>query len=177
LGAEIMAVDLNFGTFGLLGQGRRDGITGDAEGSYQPINGVNTYVPNNTVYAASQDGYSDGILQGLNFDKQGNIVGSFSNGQKVNLAQVALEQVDNPQGLNNAGNNYFTTSANSGQGHLGIAGQGNLGTIQGDSLEGSNVDLTVELSNMIVAQRGFEANARVISIENDMMNTINQLGL
>ena len=176
LGAEIVAVDLNFGTFGLLGQGLRDGLTGDAQGSYQVQNGINTYVPNNTVYAASQDGYADGLLQSVQFDKLGNIVGSFSNGQNATLAQVVLDSVENPEGLNKVGSNYFTTSVNSGQGHLALAGQGNLGTIQGNALEGSNVDLTVELSNMIVAQRGFEANARMISIINDTMNVTDDLG-
>jgi flagellar hook protein FlgE len=176
LGAEIMSVDLDFGTFGLLGQGLRNGLTGDAEGSYQFKNGTNTYMPNNTVYAASQDGYADGLLQSVQFDKLGNIIGSFSNGQNAALAQVVMENVENPDGLNKVGSNYFTTSVNSGQGHLALAGQGNLGTIQGNSLEGSNVDLTIELSNMIVAQRGFEANARMISIINGTMDVTNNLG-
>ena len=175
-GSEIMAVDLNFGTFGLLGQGKRDGIYSDAEGSYQVVNGKQTYVPKSTAYAASQDGYSDGILQGVNFDNQGNIIGSFDNGQKVSLAQVALDQVENPDGLNKVGSNYYTTSVNSGSSHLGLAGQGNFGKIQGSSLEGSNVDLTVELSNMIVAQRSFEVNARMVSVVNDTLNVINNLG-
>jgi flagellar hook-basal body protein len=175
-GAEIMAVDLDFGTFGLLGQAGRDGLTGDAEGSYQPVNGVQTYIPKNTVYAATQDGYTDGILQGVNFDNQGNVVGSFSNGQEVNLARVVLADVQNPDGLNKAGANAYTASVNSGPSHLGFAGDGNFGKIQGSSLEGSNVDLTVELSNMIVAQRSFEVNARMVSVVNDTLNVINNLG-
>lgn len=176
LGAEITAVDLNFGTWGLLGQGRRDGITGDAEGTYQVISGVNTYVPNHTVYAASQDGYRDGILQGVNFNTQGMIQGSFSNGQVVDLAQVAVAQVENPRGLSKVGSNYFTLSPNSGQSHLGLAGKGTFARVQGGSLEGSNVDLTVELSNMIVAQRAFEVNARVVSTVNTQLETQVNLG-
>ncbi|HUO58222.1 MAG TPA: flagellar hook-basal body complex protein [bacterium] len=180
-GAEILSVDLNFGTFGLLGAngvplGKRDGIFSDAEGSYQLVNGVNTYVPNNTVYAASQDGYSDGTLQSLSFDNQGMLKGTFSNGQIADLAQVVLAQVSNPEGLSKVGGNYFSNSSNSGQDQMGLAGQGRLGTIQGDSLEGSNVDLTVELSNMIVAQRSFEANARMVSIVNDTLATTTRLG-
>jgi flagellar hook protein FlgE len=174
-GAEITQVTLNFGTFGAIGVGQRDGLTGDAQGTYQTINGVNTYVPDSHV-GATQNGYSDGTLQSLNFDESGKIIGSFSNGQKLNLAQVALASVNNPDGLNNTGSNYYSTSRNSGAMQLGLAGQNGLGTIEGDSLEGSNVDLTVELTNMIIAQRGFDTNARVISVMNSELQTVTQLG-
>jgi len=175
-GAAITAVDLNFGTSGIPGFGRRDGLIGDAEGSYQLIKGVNTYVPNHTAYAASQNGYPDGNLQGMSFDGEGSIVGSFSNGQNIKLAQLVMEQVANPEGLNKVGSNYFTTSPNSGAGRLGMAAHGNFGKIQGNSLEGSNVDLTVELSNMIVAQRGFEVNAMMVSVVSDTMKVTDDLG-
>ncbi len=174
-GAEILPIDLNFGTFGVLGVGQRDGLTGDAQGTYQTVNGINTYVPDSHT-AATQNGYPDGTLQNLNFDQNGAIVGSFSNGQKINLAQVALASVSNEEGLSNAGSNHFQTSPNSGAVQMGLAGQNGLGTIEGDSLEGSNVDLTVELSNMIIAQRGFDTNARVISAVNGDLQTITRLG-
>ncbi len=175
-GAEITVISLNFGDFGLLGTGERNGLYSDADGSYKMVNGVNNYVPNNTVYAASQDGYAEGQLQGLSFDPTGVIEGAFSNGQTLGLAQVALEQVQNPEGLSQAGNNDFTLSSNTGTSHIGIAGQGNFGAVQDDSLEGSNVDLTTELSNMIVAQRGFDTNSRMMAIVNQMMDTIDHLG-
>jgi len=181
-GAEITAISLKFGTFGLLGGGavqpigKRDGLYSDAEGSYQVVNGVNTYVPKNTVYAASQDGYGDGILQGVNFDPTGTIQGSFSNGQIVPLAQVALEQVQNPDGLSKVGNNYFVNSSNSGPNQIGFGSSGTFGKIQGGTLESSNVDLSVELSNMIVAQRGFQTNARMISVVDDELNVLAELG-
>ncbi len=175
-GAEIIPIDLNFGTFGLLGQGKRDGVTGDAEGNYQIVNGVNTYVPKQTVYATSQNGYSDGILQGLNFDQAGIIQGTFSNGQILSLAQLALAQPQNPEGLAKTGNNGYSLSPNTGPVPIGLPGQGNLGKIQGGSLEGSNVDLTNELSNMIIAQRGFDTNSRMISVVNETLNTLSHLG-
>ncbi|HEY5037639.1 MAG TPA: flagellar hook-basal body complex protein, partial [bacterium] len=175
-GAEITAVDLNFGTFGVLGVGRRDGLFSDAEGQYQPVNGVNTYVPNHTAHVVSQDGYADGTLQGVNFNASGVLEGAFSNGQRIDLAQVALTQVDNPEGLNKVGNNDYSTSSNSGSTHVGLAGLGNFGKIQGDALEGSNVDLTVELSNMIIAQRGFQSNARMISVVNEALTVLEHLG-
>jgi flagellar hook protein FlgE len=92
------------------------------------------------------------------------------------LAQVALASVNNQDGLNNTGSNYFSASTNSGAIQMGLAGQNGMGTIEGDTLEGSNVDLTVELSNMIIAQRGFDTNARVISAMNSELQTIIQLG-
>ncbi len=181
-GAEIDPISLNFGDFGLLGGqpilpiGQRDGMYSDAEGSYQTVNGVNTYVPKNTVFAASQDGYQAGNLQGLSVDQEGFIKGSFTNGQTVNLAQLALAQVQNPEGLAKIGNNDYAASPNSGPTHVGLAGTGDFGTIQGGSLEGSNVDLTVELSNMIVAQRGFDTNSRMMAVVNETLDVTDHLG-
>jgi flagellar hook-basal body protein len=181
-GAEITPVSLDFGSFGLLGGGlqipvgQRNGIYSDAEGGYQVKNGVQTYIPKNTVYAASQDGYPSGILQGLNIDPTGIIQGSFSNGQTIGLAQIALTQVANPEGLARAGNNDFSLSPNSGAARVGFGGQAGFGKVQSGSLEGSNVDLTVELSNMIIAQRGFATNSRMISVVNQTLDTLSRLG-
>lgn len=176
-GAEVMAVDLNFGTAGFLGIGQRNGMFSDAEGSYQTVNGVNTYVPHSDVEAVSQNGYADGTLQSLSFDNTGTIQGKFTNGQTVGLGQVVLANVENPEGLNNVGENYYSTSPNTGAFQVGLAGQNGLGLVQGGSLEGSNVDLSVELTNMIIAQRGFESNARMITTVNDLLNTLRNLGL
>jgi flagellar hook-basal body protein len=175
-GAEILSVDLDFGTFGVLGVGQRNGVTGDAQGSYQTVNGINTYVPDSHL-TSTQNGYSDGTLQSVNFDETGKIVGSFSNGQTTALGQVALAKVDNEAGLTAVGNNHYQVSVNSGAETIGQAGQNGFGTIAGDSLEGSNVDLTVELSNMIVAQKGFDTNARMIATMNNILQVTSQLGL
>jgi flagellar hook protein FlgE len=176
IGAEIAAIVLDFGTSGILGEGLRDGVYADAEGSYQFINGVNTYVPNHTAYVKEQDGYRDGQLLGVSFDKTGTIFGSFSNGIDVALAQVVLAMPDNPEGLSKIGGNYYVPTANSGPMFVGVAGQLGIGYVQGHALEGSNVDLTIELSNMIIAQRGFEVNARVISVTNSTLETVTRLG-
>lgn len=181
-GAEIIPVSLDFGNFGLLGGqpiqpiGGRAGLYSDAEGSYQIVNGVNTYVPNSTAFAASQDGYQAGNLQGLNIQNDGIIQGSFTNGQTVNLAQIALAQVQNPQGLAKIGNNDYAFSPNSGPSHVGIAGTGQFGKVQSGTLEGSNVDLGAELSNMIIAQRGFDTNARIMAVVNETMDVTDRLG-
>jgi flagellar hook protein FlgE len=175
-GAEITQVQMNFGNAGVLGQGQRNGLYSDADGSYQIVNGVNTYVPNSTAYASSQNGYAEGQLQSLSFDGTGTINGTFSNGQVTALGQVILAEPNNPDGLASVGNNYYQTSPNSGPMFVGTAGQLDLGTVQGDTLELSNVDLTVELSNMIIAQRGFDVNSRVISVENSNLQILSQLG-
>ena len=124
-----------------------------------------------------QNGYAPGDLQNLGFNQAGTIVGSFSNGQNLDLAQVALASVNNPGGLNSSGSNYYSTSVNSGAVEMGSAGQNGLGTIEGGTLEDSNVNLTDELSNMIIAQRGFETNARMISVVSSELQTVTQLGL
>jgi flagellar hook protein FlgE len=174
-GAEITQIFLNFGTAGILGTGERDGLTSDAQGTYQTINGVNTYVPDSHS-TVTQDGYTDGTLTGLAFDSTGKIDGTFSNGQTVALAQVAMATVENPGGLNSVGRNYYSLSPNTGAETIGLAGSNGMGIITGGSLEGSNVDLTVELSNMIIAQRGFEVNARVITVDSQNLQTLTQLG-
>ncbi len=175
-GAQITQITLNFGTAGILGQGQRNGLYSDAEGSYQIVNGVNTYVPNSTAYAKSQDGFAEGVLQSVNFDATGTIQGTFSNGQTSAIGQVIIAMPNNPDGLNSVGNNYYQASANSGAMFVGFAGQDGVGTIQGDTLELSNVDLTTELSNMIIAQRGFDVNSRVIAVENANLQVLSQLG-
>jgi flagellar hook protein FlgE len=176
IGANITQIGMNFGTAGVLGTGKRDGLFSDAEGAYQVINGVNTYVPSDTATVKSQDGYADGTLQSLSFDKTGTIQGVFSNGKTFALGQVVLTSVTNQEGLESVGNGYYSQTSSSGPSYTGLAGTDNLGTVAGSSLEGSNVDLTVELSNMIIAQRGYESNARVISVVNSTLQTLTQLG-
>jgi len=192
LGAEIMDVSMNFGTAGYTaGQpaagavnpptpgtiidAKRDGLFSDAEGTYQVINGVNTYVADSHA-TTSQNGYADGVLNTINFDQTGTIQGQFSNGQTTAIGQVLMASVENVNGLSKVGENYYQASPNAGAQTLGLAGQNGMGTIQGGYLEASNVDLTTELSNMIIAQRGFDVNSRVISVENANLQVLTQLG-
>ena len=175
-GAEITQITLNFGTAGVLGKGQRDGVYSDAEGSYQVVNGVNTYVPNSTAFAKSQDGFASGLLSGVAFDAAGDINGTFTNGQTTAIGKVVIAMPNNADGLSKVGNNYYQASPNSGAMFVGFAGQDGVGTVQGSTLELSNVDLTVELSNMIIAQRGFDVNSRVIAVENSNLQILSQLG-
>ena len=176
MGAEILAIELDFGSYGYIGQGKRDGIYSDVGGIYKIQDGVNRYVPNHTVFAESQDGYPEGTLDNLTIDRQGILKGFFTNQQIVDLAQIAEARVANPEGLNHEGDGLYSSSNNSGALFLGLPGQNGLGLIQSYMLEGSNVDLTVELSNMIVAQRGFEANGRTISTESENLAVLTNLG-
>jgi len=156
--------------------GLRDGVTGDVTGEYQIIGGVRQYVPNSTAYAKEQDGYKAGDLLGLSIDSTGGIVGTFSNEKSITLAKIAIATFANPQGLEKAGDSLYSITSNSGIARYSEAGKAGAGTTVGGALEASNVDLSVELTNMIIAQRGFEANARIITTSADMLDTLVNVG-
>jgi flagellar hook protein FlgE len=155
--------------------GLRDGITGDyGDGQNDPV--TNVYIPKQTIYTAATDGYSEGTLTGVSVDETGGINCQFSNNQIVTMAKIAMANFTNPQGLVKVGGTDFMQSANSGTAQVSTAGNAGLGTTEGGYLEASNVDLSVELTNMIIAQRGFEANARIVSTSSEMLTTLVQLG-
>lgn len=172
VGAEILDMTLDWGTAGTISNGMRDGVYSDAAGTYSTVNGVNTYIPSQSASATDQDGYAAGTLQSWSFDTTGKIQGVFSNGETIVLGQLALARVSNEEGLVSVGGNYYTTSANSGTVYVGTAGSNGIGTTVGGELEGSNVDLTTELTNMIIAQRGYEANSQTIKCTNEMLQTL-----
>jgi flagellar hook protein FlgE len=127
-----------------------------------------------TASVSTQDGYAPGTLTSYAIDQTGTITGSFSNGVKKTLAQIALANFPNPNGLQSDGNNMYSRTANSDPGTFttNAAGTGSLGTIQTGSLEMSNVDLSREMSNMIIAQSGFDANSKVITVDDQLMQTL-----
>ena len=176
MGAEILPIELDFGTFGFVTEGRRDGIYSDAAGAYEIRDGINQYVPNHSVHVESQDGYPEGMLEGITIGTEGILRGAFTNGQIVDLAQIVTVRVDNPGGLMRGGDGRYSGSNNSGSFFVGLPGQGGLGLIRSGTLEGSNVDLTLELSNMIVAQRGLEANSRIVTTESQNQRVLTNLG-
>jgi flagellar hook protein FlgE len=118
---------------------------------------------------ASQDGYASGTLQSFSIGTDGSINGTFSNGRVQSLGQIRLATFPNPAGLSKVGNNLFRESANSGVANIGNPGTGGRGTLAPGALEGSNVDLADEFTKLIVAQRGFQANARVITTSDEVM--------
>ncbi len=118
--------------------------------------------PNSTA-SIQQDGASSGTLQKFDIGSDGTITGSFSNGTTAILGQIALASFGDEQGLSHVGNNDFTPTLASGQPTIGGPGTGGLGTISGGALEQSNVDIATEFANLIIAQRSYEANARVVT--------------
>jgi flagellar hook protein FlgE len=125
-----------------------------------------------TMSALSQDGAEIGFLRSFTIDGSGVVSGMFSNGLRRNLGQIALATFNNPAGLQRAGDTSFTATVNSGEPQIGAAGTGNLGSIAGGAVEMSNVDLAAEFTNMIAAQRGFQANSRVISASDEILQDL-----
>ncbi|MDH7576758.1 MAG: flagellar hook protein FlgE [Bacillota bacterium] len=130
------------------------------------------YAAETTATVQSQDGYSSGVLESLTIDQTGAIVGVFSNGTSRVLAQVALRRFTNPAGLLKAGNSLFTESSNSGRIKPAPPGTSGYGTVKPGSLEMSNVDLSSEFTDLIVTQRGFQANSRVITASDEMLQEL-----
>lgn len=127
-----------------------------------------------TANVVSQNGYAAGTLQTFTVGADGTVEGSFSNGQTKTLAQLALARFQNENGLSRVGSNQFAASSNSGLAQIGVAGSGVLGSIQDGALEQSNVSLATEFTNLIVAQRAFEANTRgITTADQNLMTLIN----
>jgi flagellar hook protein FlgE len=124
------------------------------------------------VNALSQDGYASGRLNGIDISNSGIILARFTNGQSKTLGQVALGNFANAQGLRQLGDTTWAESFDSGVALVGQPGTASLGSIQSGALEGSNVDLTEQLVNMITAQRNFQANSQVIKTEDTITQTI-----
>ena len=123
----------------------------------------------NDLTLSNQDGLPRGVLESFNIGDNGTINGVFSNGLTVVIGQVALANFANVGGLSRSGANLFRETPASGAGQIGVAGTGGRGSITGGVLEGSNVDLGTEFSNMIITQRGFQANARTISAADTLL--------
>jgi flagellar hook protein FlgE len=113
--------------------------------------------------ATSQNGYGVGTLTGFNVGPDGTIEGTFSNLQTQALGQVAIASFGNVQGLTQGNNGDYQATTSSGAAVIGRANAGGNGVIEGSSVEESNVDLSAEFSNMIVAQQGYEANAKALT--------------
>ena len=138
----------------------------------EPIEGVTQFGSDFSTKAYTQDGYAMGVLEDYSVTADGVILGVYSNDQTRALSRVALALFANPQGLNKVGDTVFTASANSGLPQIGSPTEGGAGSISGGNLEMSNVDLTEEFVRLILAQRGFQANARVITTSDDVLQEL-----
>jgi len=122
-----------------------------------------------TVEANNKDGRSIGFLVGYAIGNDGTIDGQFSNGEQKLLGQIATATFSNPSGLLRSGDSAFASTVGSGEPLVGTAGSGARGLLSAGTLEMSNVDLAQEFTNMIIAQRGFQANSRVITTSDEML--------
>jgi flagellar hook protein FlgE len=126
--------------------------------------------------AATQNGYGSGSYQGFSIATDGTVSASYSNGQTQNVGQLALANVTNLEGLALQGNGNYATTLASGPASIGVSGTDGLGTIQDSSLEQSNVNISAEFSDLIIAQRAFEANAKsVTTFDSVTQDTINMV--
>ncbi len=124
------------------------------------------------AFLADQDGLPTGILADYSIGQDGIVTGIFTNGATRSLAQVYLARFQNPNGLEDAGSNNFRVAANSGVAIVSKPGEQGNGSVIGGALESSNVDFAKEFSDLIVAQRAFQANARVISRSDQMLDEL-----
>ena len=127
------------------------------------------------VAAVQQNGYTTGSLSGININSSGVVQAAFTNGQSIDLGQIAMANFTNPQGLQQDGNSSWSQTTASGEPVMGTAGSSNFGDINSGELEESNVDTTSALVDMITAQRDYQANAQMIQTQDQMSQTIIQV--
>lgn len=144
-------------------------------GTLGGFEGMRSYDAKSSTDNIAQDGYKGGTLNDLRIDENGKIIGSFTNGRSLALAQVGMATFTNNNGLENLGGNVFGETANSGAAVIGAANTGARGKISGSALEMSNVDLSRAFTQLIVVQRGYQANSKTITTSDTMLNTLLQL--
>ena len=144
-------------------------------GTSGQLDGVTQLGDTSSLRALSQDGYAAGELASMSVSGDGTIVGTYSNGQQKDLSQIAVAVFSNPSGLERIGDTMFAQSLNSGNAEMQPAGNGRSGTVTGGALESSNVDIATEFVKLIEAQRGFEANAHVIKVADQLQQDLVQL--
>ncbi len=125
--------------------------------------------------SASADGFEPSTLVSVQVDADATLFGVTSTGRRFPLAQMAIATFGNPDGLLSAGNNFYQGSLSSGTAQLGTALSGGRGSVVSQSLEGSNVDLTAEFTRLIIAQRSFSANARTITVTDQVLEELTNL--
>ncbi|WP_042880805.1 flagellar hook protein FlgE [Cupriavidus necator] len=152
-------------------------LTQPAAGGAQPmamkldLTGTTQFGADNDVKQLVQNGYTSGSLLGYSVDSDGTIIGSYSNEQTQKLGQIVMAAFGNVEGLKPEGDNVWSATGSSGQALLGVAG-GSMGTLRSNAVEASNVDLSGQLVNLIVAQRNYQANAQTIKAQDTVMQTL-----
>lgn len=150
-------------------------FTGDFELSFGRAGGPNRltqFGDLSTVAILDQNGSAAGSLQSFTVSQEGLIVGSYSNGGTKAIGQIALASFANPEGLEKVGGSNYRATMNSGLAQVGTSGAGGRGLMSTGTLEMSNVDLAQEFTNLIVAQRGFQANSRVVTTSDELLQEV-----
>ncbi|MBA1438603.1 MAG: flagellar hook protein FlgE [Epsilonproteobacteria bacterium] len=141
-------------------------------GTANKFDGMTSFDSASATSGISQDGYTGGDLVGIRIDQSGTLIGSFSNGRSFGLAQIAMAKFTNGEGLATEGGNVFVQTANSGDPIIGTAATAGRGFIQSAALEASNVDLSRALTQLIIIQRGFQANGKTITTSDQLLQTL-----
>ena len=166
--ADGATVEIPFSLLGMPNQKVLLNFGGDGDAMY----GVTQYASDTTTKAVYQDGYPMGVLQDFSIGTDGTITGNYTNGKRLPLYRVALATFSNEQGLEKAGDTMFKETVNSGNANIDAAGVNGKGIIMAQNLEMSNVDLTEEFTHLILAQRGFQANTRVITVSDQILEEV-----
>lgn len=138
----------------------------------EPNQSVTQFAETHSTKMYDQDGYGMGYMTGFQIDTSGIVTATYSNGMLRDVAQLATATFTNSNGLEKSGDTYFSESINSGRAMVGTPGTQNRGTINPGSLEMSNVNLADEFTDMIVTQRGFQANSRTITTSDTMLQEL-----
>jgi flagellar hook protein FlgE len=138
-------------------------------GSDGEFDGLTQFGSQSNAFVQSQDGFGDGSLANLSVGVDGSINGFYTNGQSRELGAIGIATFVNDEGLQELGANIFTETANSGAANIGAGDRGGVAQVIGGSLENSNVDTAAQFVRLIEAQRGFQANARIISIQDEIL--------
>lgn len=133
------------------------------------FSGLTQFGGEGEVLVLEQDGYGAGELASMSVGGDGSVIGLYTNGESQTLASIGIATFLNPEGLLQYGSNLYTESTNSGSAVLTAGGIGSAGSIIGGALENSNIDTAEQFVNLIEAQRGFQANSRVISVQNEVL--------
>ena len=135
-------------------------------------NTITQSASSSTTKAFSQDGYTMGYLDNFKIDSSGTITGVYSNGTNRTIGQIAMASFTNQGGLEKAGDNTYVESNNSGMANISTSGIAGKGSLLAGALEMSNVDLTEQMTDMIVTQRGFQANSKTIQTATTLLDTV-----
>ncbi len=141
-------------------------------GTANAFDGMTSFDARSATSGISQDGFTGGDIVGIRIDQSGTLIGSFSNGRAFGLAQIGMAKFANNEGLSADGGNIYLQSANSGDPIIGEAATAGRGFIQSAALEASNVDLSRSLTQLIIIQRGYQANGKTITTSDQLLNTL-----